>query len=129
MISRSNSAIEAKMLKVNLPVGVAVLMSSCRLTNSIPLSLPVFGRLVQHYGLRNMNVLGKSGAHKVMLMAAVAFNIRKYMRNMPKKSVSMAIAMEREQQHAPIISYWLTPTIKERSIICLFRIKAARKSC
>ncbi|MFD3004086.1 IS1182 family transposase, partial [Pontibacter toksunensis] len=45
----------------------------------------------------------------VMLMAAVAFNIRKYMRNMSKKSVSMAIAMEREQPHAPIFSYWLTP--------------------
>ncbi|WP_220273458.1 transposase, partial [Pontibacter diazotrophicus] len=87
---------------------------------------PVFGSLVHHYGLRNINVLGKSGAHKVMLLAAAAFNIRKYMRNRPKKSVSMATAMEREQPHVHTFSYWFHPcrltTIKERSIICLFRI-------
>jgi len=37
MISRPNSASEAKILKVNLPVEVAVLMPSCKLRKSIPL--------------------------------------------------------------------------------------------
>ncbi|MGI4820335.1 MAG: transposase [Janthinobacterium lividum] len=33
---------------------------------------PVFGSLIQHYGLRRMNVRGHAGAHKTMLLAAVA---------------------------------------------------------
>ena len=61
---------------------------------------PVFGSLVQHYGLGRINVLGKSGAHKVMLLAAVAFNLRKYMKFKSTKSVSMAMALEKEQLQA-----------------------------
>lgn len=59
---------------------------------------PVFGSLVQHYGLRKFNVLGKSGAHKVILLAAAAFNLRKYMKFKPTKSKSMVMALEEEQQ-------------------------------
>ncbi|WP_235336652.1 transposase [Pontibacter korlensis] len=59
---------------------------------------PVFGSLVQHYGLRKINVLGKSGAHKVMLMAAIAFNLKKYMKFKPTKSVIMVTALEKERQ-------------------------------
>lgn len=40
---------------------------------------PVFGSLTQFYGLRKIGVLGKAGAHKVMLMAAIAFNLKKYL--------------------------------------------------
>jgi transposase len=57
---------------------------------------PVFGSLVQHYGLSRINVMGKSGAHKAMLLAAVAFNLRKYMKFKPSKATSMAMALERE---------------------------------
>ncbi|WP_235336463.1 transposase [Pontibacter korlensis] len=59
---------------------------------------PVFGSLVQHYGLRKINVLGKSGAHKVMLLAAIAFNLKKYMKFKPTKSVIMVTALEKERQ-------------------------------
>ena len=41
---------------------------------------PVFGSLTQFYGLRKIGVLGKAGAHKVMLMAGVAFNLKKYLK-------------------------------------------------
>jgi hypothetical protein len=41
---------------------------------------PVFGSLTQFYGLRKIGVLGKAGANKVMLMAAIAFNLKKYLR-------------------------------------------------
>jgi hypothetical protein len=61
---------------------------------------PVFGSLVQHYGLRRISVLGKSGAHKVMLLAAAAFNLRKYMKFRPTKSISMVMALEKERQQA-----------------------------
>lgn len=56
---------------------------------------PVFGSLVQHYGLRRISVLGKSGAHKVMLLAAVAFNLRKYMKFKPAKAVRHGHGAER----------------------------------
>lgn len=42
---------------------------------------PVFGSLQQHYGLRWMNVRGRSSASKVMLMSAAAFNLKKWLKN------------------------------------------------
>jgi hypothetical protein len=36
--------------------------------------------LTQYYGLSKIGVLGKAGAHKVMLMAAIAFNLKKYLK-------------------------------------------------
>ncbi|MGB3144896.1 MAG: transposase [Maribacter sp.] len=47
---------------------------------------PVFGSLTQFYGLRKIGVLGgKAGANKVMLMAAIAFNLKKYLKKGGKK--------------------------------------------
>ena len=45
---------------------------------------PVFGSLQQYYGLRRMNVRGKNNASKVMLMAAAAFNLKKWMKTVIK---------------------------------------------
>jgi hypothetical protein len=41
---------------------------------------PVYGSLTHYYGLRKIGVLVKAGAHKVMLMAAIAFNLKRYMK-------------------------------------------------
>jgi hypothetical protein len=41
--------------------------------------------LTQYYGLRKIGVLGKAGAHKVMLMAAIAFNLKKYLKKGGRK--------------------------------------------
>ena len=46
---------------------------------------PVFGSLTQYYGLRKIGVLGQAGAHKVMLMAAIAFNLKKYLKKGGRK--------------------------------------------
>jgi transposase len=46
---------------------------------------PVFGSLIQYYGLNKINVLGKEGAHKNMLIAAIAFNIKKYLKTIERK--------------------------------------------
>ncbi|WKV13722.1 transposase [Marivirga harenae] len=40
---------------------------------------PVFGTLTQFMGLRKVNTLGIKQATKVMMMAAVAFNIEKHL--------------------------------------------------
>jgi hypothetical protein len=46
---------------------------------------PVFGSLTHYYGLRKIGVLGQAGAHKVMLMAAIAFNLKKYLKKGGRK--------------------------------------------
>ncbi len=46
---------------------------------------PVFGSLTQFYGLRKIGVLGKAGAQKVMPMAAIAFNLKKYLKKGGRK--------------------------------------------
>lgn len=48
----------------------------------------IFGSLVQYYGLNKIKVLGKEGAHKNMLMAAIAFNVKKYLKRFPRKMVN-----------------------------------------
>lgn len=41
---------------------------------------PVFGTLTQYLGLRKINTRGLDKANKVMLMSAMAYNIKKYMK-------------------------------------------------
>lgn len=48
---------------------------------------PVFGSLVYHYGLKKINVIGKAGADKVMLMAATCFNLKKYLKSIKRKTL------------------------------------------
>ena len=56
---------------------------------------PVFGNLIHHYGLRRMNVRGHVGAHKTMLLTAVAYNLKKLLKYHPTRQVSLAMALPR----------------------------------
>ncbi|SFQ78889.1 IS1182 family transposase [Hymenobacter arizonensis] len=56
---------------------------------------PVFGHFLHHYGLRRMNVRGLVGAHKTMLLTAVAYNLKKLLRHRPNRQVSVAVALPR----------------------------------
>lgn len=38
---------------------------------------PVFGSLLNYYGMKRSNAKGKGAAHKMMLMAATAYNLQK----------------------------------------------------
>ncbi len=67
---------------------------------------PVLGSLVEYYGLRKINVRGKAGAHKVMLMAAIAFNLKKYMKFTTKSNLNQAIALEVDCQLASQANFW-----------------------
>ena len=55
---------------------------------------PVFGNLINYYGLRKINVKGKAGAHKCMLMSAIAFNLKKLMKFLTIKSNAKVVAMQ-----------------------------------
>lgn len=41
---------------------------------------PVFGSLINYYAMAKVNTRGLESAHKSMLMAAIAYNIKKYMK-------------------------------------------------
>ena len=51
---------------------------------------PVFGTLMEHMGMRKMNTIGIRQANKNMLMAAVAYNLKKYLKFDRKLVTSMA---------------------------------------
>ncbi len=59
---------------------------------------PVFGSLIHYYGLRKIGVRGKVGASKVMLMAATAFNLKKYLKFKPLEVISQVIALQKEPE-------------------------------
>ena len=51
---------------------------------------PVFGTLTQFLGMRKVNTIGIQQANKVMLMAAVAYNLKKYLKFTAKTIQSVA---------------------------------------
>ena len=56
---------------------------------------PVFGSLLQHYGMRRVNTRGRSSAHKTMLLTAIAFNLKKLLNHRPNRQARRAIALPR----------------------------------
>ena len=54
---------------------------------------PVFGSLLQHYGLRRVNTRGRNNAHKTMLLTAIAFNLKKLLKHQPTQVVRQAMAL------------------------------------
>jgi hypothetical protein len=55
---------------------------------------PVFGNLLQHYGLRRVGTKGRVAAHKTMLLSAIAYNLQKLLQHQPKRVVSLALALQ-----------------------------------
>jgi transposase len=49
---------------------------------------PVFGNLLQHYGLRRVNTRGQVAAHKTMLLSAIAYNLKKCLSSSPSRSLA-----------------------------------------
>jgi transposase len=64
---------------------------------------PVFGSLLQHYGLRRVNTQGRSGAHKTMLLAAIAFNLKKLLKHQPTQTRCLAIALPIPADKGPFL--------------------------
>jgi lipopolysaccharide export LptBFGC system permease protein LptF len=55
---------------------------------------PVLSSLITCYGLRQISKKGQAGAAKVMYLAAMAYNMKKYLRAAaPQQPVSSAIAL------------------------------------
>jgi transposase len=56
---------------------------------------PVFGSLLHHYGLRRVGTKGQAAAHKAMLLSAIAYNLKKLLKQQPKQLPSVAVALLR----------------------------------
>jgi hypothetical protein len=66
---------------------------------------PVFGSLLQHYGLRRVNTRGRSSAHKTMLLTAIAFNLKKLLKHQPKHVLCQAIALPKPPPAQRLLSF------------------------
>ena len=55
----------------------------------------MFGTLTQFMGLRKLNTRGISNAHKCMLVAAMAYNLKKYLKFTKNKAESVAQAAQK----------------------------------
>jgi hypothetical protein len=67
---------------------------------------PVFGSLLQHYGLRRVNTPGLSSAHKTMLLTPIAFNLKKLLKHQPKQTLRQAIALLISSPAQRFLRYW-----------------------
>ena len=54
---------------------------------------PVFGNLLQHYGLRRVGTKGRVAAHKTMLLSALAYNLKKLLKHQSERVISLALAL------------------------------------
>jgi hypothetical protein len=55
---------------------------------------PVLGTLINFLGLKRLNARGKSAAHKVMLLAAVSYNLKKLLKCAKNKDLALANALK-----------------------------------
>ncbi|MEJ7659579.1 MAG: transposase [Hymenobacter sp.] len=70
---------------------------------------PVFGSLLQHYGLRRVNTRGRSSAHKTMLLTAIAFNLKKLLKHQLKQVLRLAITLPYPAPGSQFLPGWRQP--------------------
>lgn len=80
---------------------------------------PVFGSLQQYYGLRRIYVRGKNSAYKVMLMAASAFNLKKWVKQITKETLEKILTT------VCLLAHLMFQTIK----ICNFKHVSMHSEC
>lgn len=67
---------------------------------------PVLGSLINYYGLRQINTRSRETATKVMYVAAMAYNLKKYLRFTPVDQSGMVIALPLPDQFYCILIYF-----------------------
>ncbi|QKG59234.1 IS1182 family transposase (plasmid) [Hymenobacter sp. BRD128] len=82
---------------------------------------PVFGSLLQHYGLRRVNTKGRAAAHKTMLITAIAYNLKKLLKQQSTRMLSLALAL-RPAQHG------LMQALFSRRLLTGYRFQGALES-
>ena len=57
---------------------------------------PVLGTLINFLNMKRVNTRGIKQAHKHVLMAALTYNLKKYLKFVSRKSIAKAAAIHRE---------------------------------
>lgn len=61
---------------------------------------PVFGSLLNYFGLKRINAKGKVAAHKCMLMSTADYNLKKYLHFLkPGKAGVQRLALRKRMPH------------------------------
>jgi hypothetical protein len=62
--------------------------------------------LLPYYGLRRLGTKGQAAAHKTMLLAAAAYNLKKLLKHRMKQPRSMALVMQPDHLQAINGLFW-----------------------
>ncbi len=60
---------------------------------------PVLGTLINHHSMRRVNTRGMAGANKHVLMAALSYNLKKYLKFTHETPQTVVIALQRTVRH------------------------------
>ncbi len=66
---------------------------------------PVLGTLINFLGLKKVNTRGISLAHKVFLLSAASYNLKKYLNYIRRKRMAMALALK-QALHEPMLIFY-----------------------
>jgi hypothetical protein len=67
---------------------------------------PALGQWLPHYGLRRLGTKGQVAAHKTMLLAAAAYNLKKLLKHRVKQAWSMALVIQPNHLRAIDSLFW-----------------------
>lgn len=77
---------------------------------------PVFGTLTQFMGMRKINTIGLGQANRVMHLSAIAYNLKKYLKFVQKRSKSGAVALALAILAKSILDYLFAGTVRRQKL-------------
>ncbi len=78
---------------------------------------PVFGSLLNYFGMWRANARGKQAAHKMMLMAAIAYNLQKLLGGLTHPRAKSQIMVLQQDNIVYFLFFLVVP--QPRRFICL----------
>jgi hypothetical protein len=70
---------------------------------------PVFGSLINYYGMWRANARGKGAAHKIMLMAACAYNLQKLLKGLTHPRAKAQVLILNESNNIYFVVLYVVP--------------------
>jgi hypothetical protein len=92
---------------------------------------PVLGSLINYFGLGQINTRSREAAAKVMFVAAMAYNLKKYLRFTPVEQSGMVIALPVPDQFYYTLIYFCNSHCHydKQCNLCACEVELTQKSC
>lgn len=81
---------------------------------------PVLGTLINHHSMRRLNTRGMKAANKHVLMAALTYNLKKYLRFTSRRRVAKLVALAQTAEMSVFTAFWLFLDQYRSKLACLF---------